>query len=92
MQHFPDGVPFGVRPAGVAPVAVQRADDCRVHVLGDHHVVAQIEGGWIDPAREQLQRLGEVGAIVRDGPAVGEVHRHAMAPAGAAGALAVVGR
>ena len=91
VQHVPDGGAFPLRPGGVPPVAVQRADDRRVHVLGDHHVVAQIEGGRIDAAVEQLQRLGEVGPVVRDGPAVGQVHRHAMAPTGATGALPVVG-
>ena len=91
VQHVRDRGPFPLRSGGVPPVAVQRPDDRRVHVLGDHHVVAQIEGGRVDAAVEQLQRLGEVGPVVRDGPAVGQVHRHAMAPTGATGALPIVG-
>ena len=91
MQHVPYRGPFRVRPGGVAPIAVQRADDRRAHVLGDHHVVAQVEGGGIDAAVQQLEGFGEVGAVVRRRPAIGQVHGHAMAPPGATGALPVVG-
>ena len=91
MQHVAHRGAFVFRSPGVASVGVQRADDRRVDVLGDHHVVAQVERGRIDAPVEQLQRVGEVGAVVRHGPAVRQVDRHAMAPAGATGALAVVG-
>jgi hypothetical protein len=48
-------------------------------------------GGSIAPP-EQLQWITEIGPVVGDGPAVGEVHRHAMAPARPPSALPVVRR
>ena len=85
-------VPFLLRPGTVAAGAMQAGDHGCAHVLGDHHVVAQVERRRVDPAVQQLARFPEVGTVVRRRPAVGEVDRHAVAATGAAGALPVVGR
>ena len=77
---------------GVTAETVQAGDDRRVDVLGDHRLVAQVEGGRVDAAREQLNRIGEVRPVVRDGAAVGEIHRHAMTAPRPPGPLPVVGR
>ena len=69
---------------------MQAGDHGRVDVLGDHHLVAEVERRRVDPARQQLARFLEVGAIVRRRPAVGDVHRHTVPPAGAPRALPVV--
>ena len=90
-ERLPDLVPLRLRAPGIAPVSVEARDDRRVDVLGDHRFVPQVEGGRIDPAREQLERLREIGSVVRDGTAVGEVHRHAMPAPRAPGPLPVVG-
>ena len=68
----------------VARVLVQPRDHRRVHVLGDHQLVAQVERRRVDPPGQQLERLGEVGAVVRDRAAVREVDGHAVTPPGAA--------
>ena len=64
-EHVPKVVPFRLRPIRVAYATVQAGDHRRMDVLGDHRLVAQVEGGWVDPAGEQLDRIGEVGAVVR---------------------------
>ena len=83
------------RPAACCGVftaeSLQRGEDRGVHMLADHHVVAQVEGGRVDSAGKQLLGLSEVGAVVRHGPAVREIDGHPMTSAGAAGSLPVVG-
>ena len=91
-EHVPNLVPFGLGPPGVASVSVQAGDDRRMNVLCDHRLVTQVEGRRVDPAGEQLERIGEVSAIVGDGTAVGDVHRHAMTASCPSGPLPVVGR
>ena len=91
-EHVPNLVPFRLRPIRVAYATVQAGDNRRMNVLGDHRLVAQVEGGWVDPAGEQLDRIGEVGAVVRYGATVGDVHRHAMTASRATRPLPVVGR
>ena len=91
VQYLENAVSLGVGPFRVLAVPVQGADHDGVNVLGDHHFVAKVERRRVNLAAQQLQRIGEVGAVVGNGPAVGHVHGHAVAPSRPSGALPVVG-
>ena len=67
-ERGPDPLPLG----GVATIAgllagkpLEPGEHAGVDVFADHHVVAQVEGGRVDPAGEQLLGFREVGAVVR---------------------------
>ena len=91
-KHFSSLVPLRLRAPVVATISVEARDDRRVDVLRDHRFVSQVEGGRVDPAPEQLERLREIGTVVRDGTTIGDVDGHAMAPPRPPGPLPVVGR
>lgn len=57
-----------------------------------HQVVPQVESWRIHTPAEQLERIGEVGAIVRHSTTVGHVNRHAVTPTCASSPLPVIGR
>ena len=85
-----DLLPFPFRSAGSPCVLVKSRDDRGMHMLRHHLLVAQIEGRRVDLARKQLQRIREVGAVMRDRTAVRQVDGHAMAPPCTAGPLPIV--
>ena len=91
-QRCADGFAFRFGPLRISPAAVQRRDDRRVDMLGHHQIAPQIERWRIDSAAQQLGRFREIGPIVGRRAAIGDVHGHAMAAAGAASALPVVRR
>lgn len=81
----------GLRSRPVAGELMEARDDGGVHVLGHHEFVAQVEGGRIDAAGEELGGIGEVGAVMRHRPAIGEVDRHAVHAPGAPTTLPIIG-
>ena len=60
-----------------------------MHVLGNHQLVGQVEGRWIDPALQDLQRFDKIRAIVANASGVGQFDGHPV-PAAGAGPAAVV--
>jgi len=81
-ERLRDRRPLLLGTLGVPCVLVEAGDHGCMDMLGDHHLVRKVECWRIDPPCEQLHRIGEVRAIVRDRATVRDVHRHAVtAPA-----------
>ena len=80
-QGIVDSLPLALRTRRVARVLMKTRDDRGPHMLGHHQVVSQIESRRIHPPAEKLERIGKVGAIVRDSATVGHVNRHAVTSA-----------
>ena len=89
-QRVVDRIPFALGQCRVSDVPVQLGDHRGVNVLGDHDVVAQVERGRVDSSGQELGRFFEIGSVMRDGPAVGDVHGHPVAASSPPGALPVV--
>ena len=70
---------------------MQPGDGGGVYVLAHHQLVAKVERRRIDAAGEELRWIGEVGAVMGDGAAVGDIHGHPVAPTGSSSALPIVG-
>ena len=91
-QRVVDRLPLAFWKCRVSAVPVQFGDHRGMNVLGDHDVVAQVERRRVDSSGQELGGFVEVGTVMRNGPAVGDVHGHPVAASGPPGTLPVVRR
>jgi hypothetical protein len=61
-------------------------------MFGHHQVISQVKSRRVDPPCQKFKRIGKVGAVVGDGPAVSKINSHTVTPASTSGALPIISR